>query len=166
MSNEAPERSPPSQFIVPATVSDPLPLSAPPVKVTLLTVVGVFNVTAELTDTSAVSDGPGTWLGDQFAAVFQFPPAVFVQVIVAARVWQKNVPRKISIAARAKGAPKAGSSRQLFLVKSVEIVERIFIISGPTNAGSAAQSSRLNRARLSGMLDSATLDPELRSRPF
>ena len=32
----------------------------------------------------AVSDGPGTWFGFQFAATFQSPPAALVQVMVSA----------------------------------------------------------------------------------
>jgi hypothetical protein len=35
----------------------------------------------------AVSAGPGTWLGDQLKASFQFPGALLIQVIVSAWVW-------------------------------------------------------------------------------
>src|SRR5689334_10006134 len=80
----APSRSPPSQFIVPPTVRTPLPLIAPLEKVRLLTATGVLFVTAAPTDTIAVSAAPGTWLGDQLAAVFQFPPVLLVHVMVAA----------------------------------------------------------------------------------
>jgi len=33
---------------------------------------------------NALSEEPGTWFGLQLAATFQLPPAVFVQVMVAA----------------------------------------------------------------------------------
>src|SRR6267378_3248010 len=95
----APLRSPPSQFMVPPTVSGPLPFRAPPVNVRLLTTDGVPTVTATLTETVAVSAAPGTWLGDQFAATFQFPPEVFVQVKFAAGACGRAAPMTTSDAA-------------------------------------------------------------------
>src|SRR5207247_144781 len=66
------------------------PLVAPSDR--LPTVALTFNVTMyvplEVIKTS--SDEPGTWLGCQLAATSQLPPAVFVQLIVAASVTLLN----------------------------------------------------------------------------
>src|SRR5512140_185720 len=56
----APLRSPPSQVMVPPTVSGELPLR-PPLNVTLLTVTGAVTVIATPKVAVAVSAGPGTW---------------------------------------------------------------------------------------------------------
>src|SRR4051794_11780711 len=72
--------SPPNQLAMPPTVSVAVPFKVAPLNVKLLTAEGVFTVSAALIDTVALSVGPGTWFGDQFAAVFQFPPALLVQV--------------------------------------------------------------------------------------
>src|SRR6266849_7607882 len=95
----APLSSPPCQCDIPPTVSGPLPFSAPPVNVRLLTTDGVPTVTAAPTETVAVSAAPGTWLGDQFAATFQFPPEVFVQVKLAATAGARPKPMTTSSAA-------------------------------------------------------------------
>src|ERR1043165_2043644 len=79
-----PLRSPPVQFMVPFTVSGPLPLRLPLLKVRLLTVVGELFVTLTFRPNVASSDGPGTWLGDQLAALPQSPPAVLVHARLAA----------------------------------------------------------------------------------
>src|SRR5205823_6140600 len=88
----APLRSPPDQLIVPLTVNGP-PLRAPAEKLKLPTVAGVVTVALTLIASMAVSCGPGTWFGDQLAAVFQLPATVFVQVSVAARTGKMMVPQ-------------------------------------------------------------------------
>jgi hypothetical protein len=55
----------------------------------LLTVVGELTVTTAPFARVAVSEDPGTWLGDQFAAVFQLPELLLVQVSVAPCDWER-----------------------------------------------------------------------------
>ena len=94
-----PLKSPEVQFIVPLIVSGALPLSVALLNVRLLTLAGELLVTFTLRISVAVSDAPGTWLGDQLAAVDQFPPALLVQVMVAARVANVAIPMPTANAA-------------------------------------------------------------------
>ncbi|PYJ95820.1 MAG: hypothetical protein DME23_22690 [Verrucomicrobia bacterium] len=77
--------APPVQFSVPLTVTVPLPLRAPLERSRLETVAELSSVTVTASARIALSAGPGTWLGFQFAAVFQSPPAPLIQVISVAR---------------------------------------------------------------------------------
>src|SRR5437879_4841984 len=80
-----PAIAPPVQFSVPLTVTVPLPLRAPLERSRLETVAELSSVTVTASARIALSAGPGTWLGFQFAAVFQSPPAPLIQVISVAR---------------------------------------------------------------------------------
>ena len=80
-----PPIAPPVQFSVPLTVTVPLPLRAPLERSRLETVAELSSVTVTASARIALSAGPGTWLGFQFAAVFQSPPAPLIQVISVAR---------------------------------------------------------------------------------
>src|SRR5438309_240542 len=92
------------QFIVPFTVSGWLAASVPALKVRLLTVVGALIVTVTPSERVASSEAPGTWLGDQLAAIFQFPPRSLVHTMLAAREARVIRPRKERIRRRWRAA--------------------------------------------------------------
>ena len=67
--------------------------------------VGTVNEPDRLMFSVAVSESVGTWLGFQFAALFQSPPAALVQVMVAAWLGTSAAKKRITTES---GLKKAG----------------------------------------------------------